>query len=145
MEANINTIELERLAEIIKQIEVLESERDAIKATVMESMKVGQKHSYSLDAYSGYEDLDVASEDQYQLYGRTFVVRGISLVVRDEVIGECLQFIPPNKRAVLLLSFFGELSDSEIAAFLRISKATVTYRKKRWYQTAAGHDGGDGT
>lgn len=38
--------------------------------------------------------------------------------------------MPPNKRAVLLLSFFGELSDSEIAAFLRISKATVTYRKK---------------
>ena len=89
-----------------------------------------QKHSYSLDAYSGYEDLDAAAEDQYQLYGRTFVVRGISLVVRDEIIGECLQFIPPNKRAVLLLSFFGELSDSEIAAFLRISKATVTYRKK---------------
>ena len=77
-----------------------------------------------------YEDLDAAAEDQYQLYGRTFVVRGISLVVRDAVIGECLQFIPPNKRAVLLLSFFGELSDSEIAAFLRISKATVTYRKK---------------
>lgn len=89
-----------------------------------------QKHSLSLDTYSMPEEADAAAEDQYQIYGRTFVVRGISLVVRDEVIGECLQFIPPDKRAVLLLSFFGDLSDSEIAKLLRISNATVTYRKK---------------
>lgn len=70
-----------------------------------------------------------AMEDDYQTYGRRFDVRGISLVVRDEIMGECLQFIPPNKRAVLLLSFFGECSDAEIAKILGISKASVLYRK----------------
>ena len=37
---------------------------------------------------------------------------------------------PPNKRSVLLLSFFGEYSDCEIARLLGISNATVSYRKK---------------
>ena len=73
---------------------------------------------------------NTAEEDNYHPYGRTFNVRGISLVVRDEAIGECLQFFPPNKRSVLLLSYFGDLSDSEIAKLLGISNATVSYRKK---------------
>lgn len=68
-------------------------------------------------------------EDDYETYGRCFNVRGISLAVRDEIMGECLQFIPPNKRSVLLLSFFGECSDTEIAKILGISKASVFYRK----------------
>lgn len=69
-------------------------------------------------------------EDDYHVYGRTFTVRGISLVVRDEEMGECLQFIPPDKRAVLLLSYFGDFSDAEVARILDISNATVSYRKK---------------
>jgi len=52
------------------------------------------------------------------------------MVVRDEVMGECLQYIPPDKRSVLLLSYFGECSDTEIARILGISNATVFYRKK---------------
>ena len=35
--------------------------------------------------------------DDYQTYTRCFDVRGIPLVVRDEAMGECLQYIPPNK------------------------------------------------
>lgn len=89
-----------------------------------------QKRSLSLETCLVQEISDAKSEDSYQTYGRTFMVRGLSFVVRDEVIGECLQFIPPNKRSVLLLNFFGDFSDSEIAKILGISNATVTYRKK---------------
>jgi len=45
-------------------------------------------------------------------------------------MGECLQYIPPDKRSVLLLSYFGEFSDTEVAKILGITNGTVMYRKK---------------
>ena len=48
----------------------------------------------------------------------------------DEQIGEALQYVLPNQRAVLLLSFFKEYTDMEIARLLGISHKTVAYRKK---------------
>ena len=76
------------------------------------------------------EQASSAVVDDYHTYTRCFDVRGISLVVRDEAMGECLQYIPPNKRSVLLLSYFAEYSDTEIANHLGITKAAVHYRKK---------------
>ena len=43
------------------------------------------------------EQASSAVVDDYHTYTRCFDVRGISLVVRDEAMGECLQYIPPNK------------------------------------------------
>lgn len=37
----------------------------------------------------------------------------------------------PNKRAVLLLSFFKNYSDSEVARELKVSSTTVARRKKK--------------
>lgn len=89
-----------------------------------------QKKQQSLEDYMIQEISSAVIEDDYHTYGRTFTVRGKTMVVRDEIMGECLQFIPPDKRAVLLLSYFGEYSDTEIARILGISNATVIYRKK---------------
>ena len=96
----------------------------------MRSYINSQKRNLTIDNCIIQEINSAQVEDDYHVYGRTFTVRGISLVVRDEVMGECIQFIPPDKRAVLLLSYFGEYSDTEIARILGISNATVIYRKK---------------
>jgi RNA polymerase sigma factor (sigma-70 family) len=88
------------------------------------------KRNQTMDDSIIQEIASAQVEDDYHVYGRTFTVRGISLVVRDEEMGECLQFIPPDKRAVLLLSYFGDFSDAEVARILDISNATVSYRKK---------------
>ena len=56
---------------------------------------------------------------------------GLKVVVTNETVGEALKFIMPNKRAVLLLSFFMDYRDSEIARTLRITNSTVAYRKKQ--------------
>lgn len=45
------------------------------------------------------------TEDTYSIYSRTYKVKGITIKVTDERIGEAVQFIMPNQRAVLLLSF----------------------------------------
>lgn len=70
-------------------------------------------------------------EDQYGLYCRTYYVHDITVDIHNEEIGEAIQYIMPNKRAVLLLSFFKNYSDSEISRELKISCTTVSRRKKK--------------
>lgn len=101
-----------------------------LSAYALRSYINSQKRSRTLDTLLMQEVCCAATEDIYQTYGKTFSVCGISVVVRDESIGECLQFLTPEKRDILLLSFFGNYSDTEIARQLGISNATVTYRKK---------------
>ena len=73
------------------------------------------------------------TEDTYDLnrYEKTYYVNGVKVVVTNERVGEALKFIMPNKRAVLLLSYFMDYRDSEIARTLRITNSTVSYRKKQ--------------
>ena len=101
-----------------------------LSAYAMRSYINSQKRNLTIDNCIIQEINSAQVEDDYHVYGRTFTVRGIPLVVRDEVMGECLQFIPPDKRAVLLLSYFGDYSDTQVARILDISNATVIYRKK---------------
>ena len=73
------------------------------------------------------------TEDTYDLnkYEKIYYVNGIKVVVTNETVGEALKFIMPNKRAVLLLSFFMDYRDTDIARTLRITNATVSYRKRQ--------------
>lgn len=88
-----------------------------------------EKRFSSLEAMQ-YEPLDLEKvEDIYVTYSRTFRVKGIDVTVTDERIGEAIRFIMPNQRAVLLLSFFKEYSDMDIARLMKIDHRTVEYRK----------------
>ena len=91
------------------------------------------RFSFLEELQSGVLDLEKA-EDTYVKYSRTYKVKGIDITVVDERIGEAVQFIMPNQRAVLLLSFFKEYSDMDIARLMGISHKTVAYRKKRAMQ-----------
>ena len=75
----------------------------------------------------------IMTEDTYALnnYEKIYYVNGLKVVVTNETVGEALKFIMPNKRAVLLLSFFMDYRVSEIARTLRITNSTVAYRKKQ--------------
>ena len=82
------------------------------------------------EAYAYLCKESLYAEDQYRLYSRTYYVHDIIVDIHNEDIGEAIQFIMPHKRAVLLLSYFMNYSDSEIARELKISCTTVARRKK---------------
>lgn len=69
------------------------------------------------------------SDDNYIFYSRTYHVKSIPITVKDRMLGEALQYIVPNKRAVLLLSFFGGYNDIDISRLLGISLTSVARRK----------------
>ena len=73
------------------------------------------------------------TEDSYNLnkYEKIYYVNGVKVVVTNETVGEALKFIMPNKRAVLLLSFFMDYRDSDIARTLRILHSWIVVHHQR--------------
>ena len=72
----------------------------------------------------------IQTHDTYTLYSRTYYVKDQAIVVRDRNIGEALQYIIPQKRAVILLSYFAGYNDTEVANILGVSPTSIGRRKK---------------
>ena len=72
----------------------------------------------------------IQTHDTYTLYRRTYYVKEQPIVVRDKNLGEALQYIIPQKRAVILLSYFAGYNDTEVANILGVSPTSIARRKK---------------
>lgn len=59
----------------------------------------------------------------------TFSVNGFSVNVRNNSLGDALKELTNRKREILLLHYFLEMSDSEIAELLKLNRSTV-YRHR---------------
>lgn len=68
-------------------------------------------------------------EDTYRPYQKTYYVQDHPIHVYDQALGDVLQFLTPSRRDVILLCFFMDYSDSDIARLLRISSPAVSARK----------------
>ena len=58
-----------------------------------------------------------------------FEVLGVPVVVTGDVLAEILAQLPEGKRDIILLSFFLEMTDREIAEYLHIVHQTVSKRR----------------
>lgn len=72
----------------------------------------------------------IQTHDTYTLYSRTYYVKEQPIVVRDKNLGEALQYIIPQKRAVILLSYFAGYNDTDVANILGVSPTSIARRKK---------------
>ena len=77
------------------------------------------------------KSLKIGDTCDLRAYEKIYYVNGIKVAVKDETVGEALKFIMPNKRAILLLSYFMDYRDCDIARLLKITNSTVSYRKKQ--------------
>ena len=68
-----------------------------------------------------FEEIEEEHED--------FFVGGSMFQVRDQRIGRALAYLLPRDREIILLYYFAEMNDDEIAGELRISRATVQRRR----------------
>lgn len=60
----------------------------------------------------------------------SFQVQGEQIDVADLELGQALSRLTPKKREILLMAYFWEMSDSEIAEILGVGKSTV-----QWWRT----------
>ena len=73
-----------------------------------------------------------------------FHVRDVEIVVHDPDLGQALAFVPPQKREVLLLYYFADMSDAQIARKLGVSKSAVQRRRVSAENILKKFLGGDG-
>lgn len=58
----------------------------------------------------------------------TFCQHG-TIEVKDELIGEALKSLPEKKRNVILLSFFLDMTDTEIAKYMNLVRSTIHHHR----------------
>ena len=67
--------------------------------------------------------------DKYMEDIECFQVLDYDIEIRDELLGEALKNLPDKKRDVILMSFFLNLPDGEIAKAMNLVRSTVNYHK----------------
>jgi DNA-directed RNA polymerase specialized sigma subunit, sigma24 homolog len=88
------------------------------------------KHSnLALALLSDAELKEIAAMDEHLIEYPLFTVHGYSVPVRDARISKALAALPERKRDVILLHFYVEMADREIADTLGLKPSTVHYHK----------------
>lgn len=76
---------------------------------------------------------DVGAEDgeleRAEVERRVFHVRGIDITVSDQRLARAISCLLPKDRDIVLLSYFAELTDGEVAQRVKLSRPTVQRRR----------------
>lgn len=68
-------------------------------------------------------------EDEYDLDTCIFQVLGYDVAVKDALIAEALKLLSGKKRDVVLLAYYLDMSDTEIAKLLNLRQSTIHYHR----------------
>lgn len=71
----------------------------------------------------------LSSNDRYFKEDKTFGVLGHIVYIDNEELAEAIAALSDEKRAIILLAYFLEMSDYEIAKALKMVRRTITYRR----------------
>ena len=68
--------------------------------------------------------------DEHLCEYSSFEVNGFDIIIRNELLAEAVTNLSERKRKIILMSFFLDLSDNEIAELLNLVRSTVTYHRE---------------
>ncbi|GHU90213.1 DNA-directed RNA polymerase sigma-70 factor [Clostridia bacterium] len=69
--------------------------------------------------------------DEYPTDSVHFNVLGYPVAVKDDAIAAAIAALPCDRRDIILLSYFLDMTDTEIADKLKLVRSTVQYRRAR--------------
>ena len=76
----------------------------------------------------------ISISDEYSLEKMTFYVSGNEVTVNDILLGQAIAALPPNRRDVILLSYFLNKHDPQIGALLNLTPNAIRYRREKTLQ-----------
>lgn len=88
------------------------------------------QHEIVFSAMTASDLAQLVFEDRYVPTPTVFQVRGYTLVVLDDQLGQALGCLVPAQREVVLLYHFHDKSMEQIAEMLNVAATTVRYRYK---------------
>ena len=87
------------------------------------------KHEVSFSELTQEELSRMTNTDEYIVESEVFRVLDYDVEVKDELIGEALKYLPEKKRNVILLSFFMDMTDTEIAKHMNLVRSTIHHHR----------------
>ena len=87
------------------------------------------KHEVSFSELTQEELSRMTNTDKYIVESEVFRVLDYDVDVKDELIGEALKYLPEKKRNVILLSFFMDMTDTEIAKHMNLVRSTIHHHR----------------
>lgn len=88
----------------------------------------------SLSQLMQEELAQITVTDEYNLESMTFFVAGDTVTIRDMLLGQALASLTPQRREVILLSYFLHKNDPQIASILNLGIDAVFFRRKSTLQ-----------
>ena len=68
-------------------------------------------------------------EDKYNLEAYNFRVQEYDIEVKDVLLAEALKLLSDKKREVVLMAYFLEMSDTDIAKLMDLRQSTIHYHR----------------
>ena len=91
--------------------------------------------SYRLKYETSFSELTqeelnrMSTVDEYIIESEIFHVLDYDVEVKDERIGKALKRLPEKKRNVILLSFFMDMTDTEISKHMNLVRSTIHHHR----------------
>lgn len=104
---------------------------DGEAANYFKHLDYRRKHEVNFSEMSEQEMNMLYTTDEYGIENYYFQVLGYDIEVKDALIAEALQMLTEKKRNVILLSYFLEMNDAEIARSMKLVRSTVHEHRKR--------------
>ena len=89
-----------------------------------------RKHEVTFSEMTEQELNVFCTMDKYDVESYYFQVLGYDIEVRDTLIAEALQSLTEKKRDVILLSYFMNMSDADIARQMKLVRSTINEHRK---------------
>ena len=90
-----------------------------------------QEHEVLLSELSQKVQNRLFTVDEYKAENKCFQVLGYDIEVKDALLAEAIQSLSEKKRKVVLLSYFMDMSDAEIARVMNLVRSTVHEHRRR--------------
>ena len=110
-------------------------------APVLANRRVSREVAFSELPEDSMEQL--ASYDRYPWEYTFFPVGGDVILIEDDRLAEALNALPQDGRDILLMYFFLDMADREIAERMNMARRTVNARRQKAYRLLKELMGGD--
>lgn len=87
------------------------------------------EHEISISQLVDSKLAKIVTEDKYELEGMTFSIEGDTVTVNDVLLGRAIAALPPLRREVILLSYFLDKKDQQIAALMHLDPNVISKRR----------------
>ena len=85
----------------------------------------------------------LAAYDRYPWEYNTFILDGDVILIENDLLADALNALPQDNRDILLMYWFLEMADREIAERMNLARRTINNRRLKSYRLLKELMGGD--